>query len=744
MYILHIVHVKCNEEVNTVTDKIKLSVRGCPGTIISNATVRLMIFWGSFFVGKGELERTMKKRLTKVLAMGLTAAMLAGAPLSAMAAEVTPADTAVTNEAVTEEDAQAVTDENAEEAVAEENADDGIDVTALTNGVDPMTLNGLVQLNDGNWYYMEDGKLSSNADRTVKPACGSWWYVEQLKINFSFKGFGKNGDDLWYVENGQVQFGYTGIATGTNPYGPNTCYVTNGRVDNSFNGLCYGTVYGKEGWYNFKNGKVNGAYQQLVEYNGAWWYVKNGRVDFSYTGAVFDAPDVWYVRNGQIDFSYTGMIEGRNKSGSPYQYYFVNGKTNESLTGVFYTTVNGVEGWYGFYQGRLSTDRNAENEYKLPGRVLPNEAGWWYIDPDTGMVDFNYNGLGITQDDHGYYSWYVENGQINFNYNGMYRYYDSDAEIWTLCYITNGQVNKNINGVYQYTVDGQTDWYGLRRGKQVRDEQVLMNPYDGSWWYVGDDGLVDFSCTGICERLDERGREAADHWYVKNGQVDFSSNGWIKINSYFWAYIENGKEREDLNGLVQATIDGEDGWWKVKAGHIYFDEDRDNGYSLAYYGGSWWAVNIGTSRVDFSYTGLAKNEDTVWYVENGRVNFDKTGFIKTNKADSYAYIQNGQYNNKFTGLVYADLNGKTSWWQVKNGNCKHSADAEWSGTPDSYAMNESGLWAIVNGEVAFDVTGVYQVSERYELARTLVVNYTYNVVNGLVTDMQITLSEYPH
>ena len=40
----------------------------------------------------------MKKRLKKVLALGMAAAMLAGAPLPAMAAEAAPADAAVTAE----------------------------------------------------------------------------------------------------------------------------------------------------------------------------------------------------------------------------------------------------------------------------------------------------------------------------------------------------------------------------------------------------------------------------------------------------------------------------------------------------------------------------------------------------------------------------------------------------------------------------------------------------------------------
>ena len=657
----------------------------------------------------------------------MAVAMLAGAPLPAMAAEAQPADAAVTVE--TQPVDVGVTEE-AQPEMAMQAAEGEAAVTALTNGVDPMTLDGLVQLNDGNWYYMEDGRLSSNANKTVKPACGSWWYVSGWKIDFSFTGFGKNGDDLWYVKDGQVQFGYTGVARGTDQYGnTSTYYVTNGRVDKSFRGLAYGIYNGEEGWINFCDGKPKYSYESLVEYNGAWWKMSGYMIDFDYTGAASNESGTWYVRNGQVDFGYTGVIEGKRGSRS-YQYYFINGKANENLTGVFYTKVNGAEGWYGFYKGELAT---SDDYYEAPGRVLSNASGWWYINPKTGLVDFNYNGLGITEDDDWYYYWYVENGQINFNFNGLYNYhtrYYGDI----LCYITNGQVDPNVNGVYQLTVNGKTNWYGFVRGMQTEDE-VLMNPYDGSWWYIGDDGLVDFSYTGIAERYDQNG-DKFDSWYVRNGQVDFSSNGWVKINNHY-VYVRNGMLQSDLNGLVQATIDGKDGWWEVDHGTLF--DNTNYYYTLCYYGGSWWAVY--NSQVDFSYTGFVEHDGTRWYVENGRVNFDKTGFVNTEEADTYAYVQNGQYNKTFHGAIYAELNGKNSWWQVKNGNCVHSANAAWNGKPDSFAANENGLWAIVNGEVAFDVTGEYQYGTNYAISRedSIYVSYIYQVENGLVTSMQATV-----
>ena len=444
---------------------------------------------------------------------------------------------------------------------------------------------------------------------------------------------------------------------------------------------------------------------------------------------MYKRQGTWYVRNGQVDFGYTGVIEGKKGSRS-YQYYFINGKANENLTGVFYTKVNGAEGWYGFYKGELAT---SDDYYEAPGRVLSNVSGWWYINPKTGLVDFNYNGLGITEDDDWYHYWYVENGQINFNFNGLYNYhtrYYGDI----LCCITNGQVDPNVNGVYQLTVNGQTNWYGFFQGMQTEDE-VLMNPYDGSWWYTGDDGLVDFSYTGIAERYDQNG-DKFDSWYVRNGQVDFSSNGWVKINNHY-VYVRNGMLQSDLNGLVQATIDGKDGWWEVDHGTLF--DNTNYYYTLCYYGGSWWAVY--NSQVDFSYTGFVEHDGTRWYVENGRVNFDKTGFVNTEEADTYAYVQNGQYNKTFHGAIYAELNGKNSWWQVKDGNCVHSANAAWNGKPDSFAANENGLWAIVNGEVAFDVTGEYSYGTYYSVSGedSIYVSYIYQVENGLVTSMQATV-----
>lgn len=696
----------------------------------------------------------MKKRLKKVLALGMAVAMLAGAPLPAMAAEAAPADAAVTAEAQPADAAvetqpvdEAMTAETQPE-IAMQAADEDAAGTALPNGVDPLTLDGLVQLNDGNWYYMQNCRVSGAANKTVKPACGSWWYVGGCRVDFSYTGFGRNGADNWYVQNGQVQFGYTGIVTAKDETNRTyVCYVTNGRLDTDYTGLAYGTVDGVEGWYNFHDGyNFHEGYlnkgKELVEYNGAWWYVSDERkVDFSYTGIAYNEAGGWYVRNGQVDFSYNGILEYEVIDGPfliPYQYHFVNGKLNEGLTGLYYTTVNGKTNWYGFQNGAIATFEEYEDSY---GTLFLNESGWWYVDPIHGTVDFSYTGLGKTvfPGDDRYHYWYVKNGRIDFNYNGFLELYGG------VYYVKNGQVDETVNGVYQYTVNGKTDWHGLWRGKKAYNE-VLMNPNDGSWWYVRD-GLVDFSYTGMGTRHDWTG-DTSDTWYIRNGQVDFSYSGCVAADGntrYLRRYylVENGRLRKEVSGLVQATVEGVNGWWKIDQGVITVQSGGSETF-LVYYNGDWWYV-LNSGQVDFSFTGLKGYNGETWYVENGRVNFDKTGFVNLSgdATTRYTYIQNGHpLPYGFSGLFYAELDGKTTWWQIEEGHCDYYGGPEPSHyeRPQSFAANEEGLWATNNSQISYGITGVYKSMGRMGYSTySIEVEYTYNVVNGLVTEMQAVI-----
>lgn len=376
------------------------------------------------------------------------------------------------------------------------------------------------------------------------------------------------------------------------------------------------------------------------------------------------------------------------------------------------------------------------------GTLFLNESGWWYVDPIHGTVDFSYTGLGKTvfPGDDRYHYWYVKNGRIDFNYNGFLELYGG------VYYVKNGQVDETVNGVYQYTVNGKTAWHGLWRGKKAYNE-VLMNPNDGSWWYVRD-GLVDFSYTGMGTRHDWTG-DTSDTWYIRNGQVDFSYSGCVAADGntrYLRRYylVENGRLRKEVSGLVQATVEGVNGWWKIDQGVITVQSGGSETF-LVYYNGDWWYV-LNSGQVDFSFTGLKGYNGETWYVENGRVNFDKTGFVNLSgdTTTRYTYIQNGHpLPYGFSGLFYAELDGKTTWWQIEEGHCDYYGGPEPSHyeRPESFAANEEGLWATNNSQISYSITGVYKTIGRigYSSSYSIEVEYTYNVVNGLVTEMQAVI-----
>ena len=110
----------------------------------------------------------MKKRLAKVLALGLTAAMVAGAPLSAMASEVNAADQAGET-AVVAESADSADETEVDAGIASQDQNDASQ-DPVVNGVDPMSLDGVIQLDDGNTgiiLIMENGSMLTVCIQTV-------------------------------------------------------------------------------------------------------------------------------------------------------------------------------------------------------------------------------------------------------------------------------------------------------------------------------------------------------------------------------------------------------------------------------------------------------------------------------------------------------------------------------------------------------------------------------------------------
>ena len=401
------------------------------------------------------------------------------------------------------------------------------------------------------------------------------------------------------------------------------------------------------------------------------------------------------------------------------------------MHGVYYTTVNGVSGWYGFYKGELATTA----PYGV-ANLLPNEAGWWCIDSLTGQVDFSQNGFEFVREENGTgHLWYVRDGQVDFSRNGAYIYPDHVIPAEKYCWLVGGQIDQTCSGVYYMNLDGTEGWYGFLEGQQIT-YTLLPNPDDGSWWYVSTNGQIDFSRTGIVRARDHYYHLAEDAWYVRNGQVDFSYTGLVYENEKCYL-VQDGRVQKENNSLAYLTLNGETAWWQVTDGYICTGNDKNyDEETLVYYDGSWWYVK--NHKVDFSYNGFVDYKDTLWYVKNGRYSYETTGFVM---ADGYScyYVTNGRFDDSYEDVVYGSIDGETAWWMINNGRCAYWKMAETHAEPDSFAANTNGLWACNDGRVNFDLNGPYTGTVPYNVEKNqrVMIRYHYQMKNGQVTGLQV-------
>lgn len=194
---------------------------------------------------------------------------------------------------------------------------------------------------DGNWYYYRNGVVDDSYTGLGQNEYG-WWKIEDGKVNFGFTGLIKDQEVWVYIRGGQAILDYTGLAK--NEYG----------------------------WWRIEDGKVNFNFNGLAQNEYGWWYLRGGQVIFDYTGLAQNEYGWWRIGNGKVDFGFTGLAQNE------YGWWRIeNGKINFGYTGL------------------------AKNEY-----------GWWRI--ENGKVNFSYNGM--AENEYGW--WYIRGGKVNFDYTG--------------------------------------------------------------------------------------------------------------------------------------------------------------------------------------------------------------------------------------------------------------------------------------------------------------------------------------
>ena len=189
---------------------------------------------------------------------------------------------------------------------------------------------------------------------------------------------------------------------------------------------------------------------------------------------------------------------------------------------------------------------------------------------------------------------------------------------------------------------------------------------DGNWYYYKN-GQKDTGFTGLAEN--ENGI-----WYCKKGQVQFNTTDVIESKGTYngWYYVKKGQLQTG-----QITVKGnKNGWW-------YIDKN---------------------GRVDFNFTGLAKNENGIWYCKKGQVQFGTTDVIESKGTyNGWYYVKKGQLQ---TGKETVEQNS-TGWWYI---NKDGKVDFNFNGL----AKNGNGIWYCKKGKVQFNATDVLHSKGTYE------------------------------
>lgn len=175
---------------------------------------------------------------------------------------------------------------------------------------------------------------------------------------------------------------------------------------------------------------------------------------------------------------------------------------------------------------------------------------------------------------------------------------------------------------------------------------IVRDHASGKWW-LAENGLVRRDYTGFAE-------SGGETWYVDGGLVDFGKNGLVDAPADSGAsqwYVLGGRAMTDFSGLTRSLRDCP-------------------------------AIMLQNGEPDYSFTGLAQNDDGWWYVFRGRV------------------------DTKRTGLARGRVNGQDAEWLVFNGRVQLG----WSGY---VSYGENALLLIASGHTEPAYTGILPDGRRF-------------------------------
>ena len=456
--------------------------------------------------------------------------------------------------------------------------------------------NGIVQQDDGNWYYMSGDKVLWDYTGFVSQD-GKQYYIQEGMLVKGELLVKNNDGTLCYVKDGVLYTSFSGIYD----YNGESYYIQNGVVAKDKNGPAQ---IGNAVYY-LTNGKVDNKYTGLVQYNNKWYYIQNGRQNKNYTGLCYYDGKYYYIQSGELIFGVNGLTD---IGGSWYNLENSAVKTN--YTGLVYYSAN--NGWFYVQKGELKWGVNTLVQYN---------GIWYYV--KNSRVDWGFTGVF----EYGGTKYYIQKGQINWGVNGL----TNAGGTWY--YLENSAVKTNYTGLVYYS--GNKKWFYVQKGELKWGVRTLVQ-YCGTWYYVNNSAL-DWNYTGVFEY-------GGTKYYIQKGQINWGVNGLTNASGK-WYYLENSAVKANYTGLVYYSANKK--WFYVQKGELIWGAN-----TLVEYYGTWYYVN--NSTLDWNYTGLFEYKGTKYYIQSGRIVWGIDGLTRI--GNDWYYLKNSALRSGYTGLVEYNKN----------------------------------------------------------------------------------------
>ncbi len=457
-------------------------------------------------------------------------------------------------------------------------------------GLDGKMVNGLAEMNDGIYYYVNG------------------------KVNWQQAGLHKIGDDYYFIN--------TAGKCVTGPYyaWATYCDMPCGNYEFGLDGkMLNGIVEKADGYYYYVNGKIDWTQAGLHKIGDDYYFINTAGKCVTGTyyawatfcdlpcanyefgadgkmlqGIVEKADGHYYYINGQIDWKQAGL----HKIGE--DYYFVN-TAGKCVTGTYYA-------WATFCDLPCSEYEFAADGKMLQGIVEKADGYYYYIN---GKVDWTQAGLHKIGDD--YYFINTAGKCVTGAYYAWATFCDLPCGNYE--FAADGKMLQGIiekaDGYYYY-VNGQINW-----------QQAGLHKIGEDYYFINTAGKcvtgAYYAWATFCDM------PCGNYEFGADGKM---LHGFVEKEDGIYCYV-NGKPGSLNPGL--AKIDG----------YYYFINTLGKCVTGTYYA---WATNcdlpIGTYEFDEQgrmLDGFVTKADGIYYYENGKI-----GKVGVNYIDGYYYFLNTQ------------------------------------------------------------------------------------------------------